>query len=583
MSPTGACRPAFDAAFCEFGLPLSIRSDNGPPFASVGAGGLSQLAVWWIKLGVKPERIEPGKPQQNGRLERLHRTLKAETANPPAATLAKQQRRFDDFRAIYNYERPHEALDFATPASLYRGSNRAYPRPLREPDYPDGAAVRRVRSNGVIKWAGDLVFVSETLIGEPVAVEETEEGEWLVRYAHVELGFIDPSAGCAGANCEASAHLWTCGQRGALPTGSTGPETTATTGHVSGQKVSTMYPVQSVNDHSGCTRSRSLEHRGQSAGAAGEDRSGRFRPHHARLPRLPSRRAAGLLHRTSADLRGGGRQAPEPRTRAPSQRAHRAHQPHQGAPARARDPRRQAACARLPRRLKDLRTGDGRTLPPRLAAEIAREHERLVVVDRQIAAIEAQSKAQCQRAAPGSSTAKIVQLAKLKGLGITDGRVLVKEVFYRRFDNRRQVGACVGLTGTPYDSGKEERDQGISKAGNRRARTAAIELAWRWTPWQPDSELTRWFKARVGDGKGRVRRIAIVALARKLMVALWRYLETGVVPTGAVLSPSSDRRAMPPADVTKDRRVTVLIQGLAPLSQMGPVSRGPRLRRCMKD
>jgi putative transposase len=101
--PDGAhVRPAFDAAFCEFGLPLSIRSDNGPPFASVGAGGLSQLAVWWIKLGVKPERIEPGKPQQNGRLERLHRTLKAETANPPAATLAEQQRRFDDFRAIYN-------------------------------------------------------------------------------------------------------------------------------------------------------------------------------------------------------------------------------------------------------------------------------------------------------------------------------------------------------------------------------------------------------------------------------------------------------------------------------------------------
>jgi putative transposase len=192
--PDGAhVRPEFEAAFCEFGLPLSIRSDNGPPFASVGAGGLSQLAVWWIKLGVKPERIEPGKPQQNGRLERLHRTLKAETANPAAATLAEQQRRFDDFRAVYNHERPHEALDFATPASLYGASERAYPRPLREPDYPHGAAVRRVRSNGEIKWAGGLVFVSEALIGEPVAVEETEEGEWLVRFAHVELGFIDPS------------------------------------------------------------------------------------------------------------------------------------------------------------------------------------------------------------------------------------------------------------------------------------------------------------------------------------------------------------------------------------------------------
>jgi transposase len=190
------------------------------------------------------------------------------------------------------------------------------------------------------------------------------------------------------------------------------------------------------------------------------------------------------------------------------------------------------------RRLETARTGDGRTLPPRLAAEIARERERLVVVDKQIAAIEAQNKAECQKAAPGSSTAKIVRLARFRGLGITDGRVLVKEVFYRRFANRRQVGACVGLTGTPYSSGEVERDQGISKAGNRRARTAAIELAWRWTRWQPDSELTRWFKARVGDGKGRVRRIAIVALARKLMVALWRYLETGVVPTGAVLSTS---------------------------------------------
>jgi transposase len=192
----------------------------------------------------------------------------------------------------------------------------------------------------------------------------------------------------------------------------------------------------------------------------------------------------------------------------------------------------------FPRRLEDARTGDGRALPPRLAAEIARERERLVVVDKQIAAIEADCKAECRKAAPGSSTAKIVLLARLKGLGITDGRVLVKEVFYRRFANRRQVGACVGLVGTPYSSGEQERDQGISKAGNRRARTAAIELAWRWTRWQPDSALTRWFKARVGDGKGRVRRIAIVALARKLMVALWRYLETGVVPDGAVLSPS---------------------------------------------
>ncbi len=186
-------RPVFDAAFCEFGLPLAIRSDNGPPFASVGAGGLSRLAGWWIKLGVRPERIEPGKPTQNGRHERMHRTLKADAADPPAATLAEQQRRFDEFRAVYNHERPHEALDFETPAALYRASDRAYPCALREPDYPDDCAVRRVRSNGVIKWAGDLIFVSEALVGEPVAIEETEAGELRVRYADVELEFLDKS------------------------------------------------------------------------------------------------------------------------------------------------------------------------------------------------------------------------------------------------------------------------------------------------------------------------------------------------------------------------------------------------------
>ena len=111
-------------------------------------------------------------------------------------------------------------------------------------------------------------------------------------------------------------------------------------------------------------------------------------------------------------------------------------------------------------------------------------------------------------------------------------------MFYRDFRNRRQVGSCVGLTDTPYDSGKSRKQQGISKAGNHRARTMALELAWLWQRHQPDSELSRWFRARVGDQKGRIRRIAIVALARKLMVALWRYVTTGVVPTGAVLRPS---------------------------------------------
>ena len=126
----------------------------------------------------------------------------------------------------------------------------------------------------------------------------------------------------------------------------------------------------------------------------------------------------------------------------------------------------------------------------------------------------------------------------LRSIGPVGGQTLVNEVYYRDFDNRRQVGSYFGLVGTPYDSGERSREQGISKAGNRRARRLAIELAWLWTVHQPDSALTRWFRERVRDIKGRIRRIAIVALARKLMVALWRYLKTGVVPTGAVLRPS---------------------------------------------
>ena len=185
-------RPIMEAAFCEFGLPNAIRSDNGPPFASPATGGLSQLSVWMIKLGVTCERIDLGKPQQNGRHERMHGTLQNETGNSPAATLAEQQRAFDRFREEFNVERPHEALDFRTPASLYRPSPRCYPCALREPSYGDDCAVRRVRSNGEIKWGGELIFVSRLLTGEPVAISETENGEWLVRFAEVTLGFIDP-------------------------------------------------------------------------------------------------------------------------------------------------------------------------------------------------------------------------------------------------------------------------------------------------------------------------------------------------------------------------------------------------------
>ncbi len=186
-------------------------------------------------------------------------------------------------------------------------------------------------------------------------------------------------------------------------------------------------------------------------------------------------------------------------------------------------------------RLAEARTGDGRALPPNLVAEITREHARLVQVGEQIAEVEGEMKAERAAAAPDSRAAKVNQLIDVKSIGPVGGETMINEAFWRDFKNRRQVGGYFGLAGTPFDSGQSSREQGISKAGNARARTLAIELAWLWRRHQPDSALTLWFNKRVGDQKGRVRRIAIVALARKLMVALWRYLTTGLVPEGAIV------------------------------------------------
>lgn len=184
------------------------------------------------------------------------------------------------------------------------------------------------------------------------------------------------------------------------------------------------------------------------------------------------------------------------------------------------------------------RCADGRPLPPLLVEEIKRELVRLKLLTQQIAELEAQARARiAQPQTDDVAAAKVIQLTRLKGIGEISAWPLVNEVFYRRFDNRRQVGGYFGLDGSPYNSGASRREQGISKAGNPRARTLAIELAWLWIRHQPDSDLSRWFLTRVGETKGRVRKIALVALARKLMVALWRYLETGVVPSGAALRP----------------------------------------------
>ena len=182
-----------------------------------------------------------------------------------------------------------------------------------------------------------------------------------------------------------------------------------------------------------------------------------------------------------------------------------------------------------------LRTGDGGTLPARLKAEIIRELHRLELVLKMVAEIEGERDAIVTEAAPRHLNAgKIKALANLRSIGPEFATTLVGEVFYRSFDNRRQIGSYVGLAPSPFSSGSTDRDQGISKAGNPKARSTMIELAWMWLRYQPDSTLSIAFRQRVGDRKGRVRRIAIVALARKLLVALWRYLETGLVPAGAV-------------------------------------------------
>ena len=177
----------FERAFREFGMPLRIRSDNGPPFASKALGGLSALSVWWIKLGILPERIEPGKPQQNGRHERMHRTMKAEATAPAQASMLEQQRVFDRFRGIYNDLRPHEALGQKTPASRYHPSPRPMPERLHSPEYPDTMKTRRIDPNGCLCFGGKPFTFSSVLAGELVGLELVEEDTWEVFYGPILL------------------------------------------------------------------------------------------------------------------------------------------------------------------------------------------------------------------------------------------------------------------------------------------------------------------------------------------------------------------------------------------------------------
>ena len=184
-------RAVVEEVFRKYGLPKAIRSDNGEPFVAVGApGGLSRLSAWWARLGIRLERIDPGKPQQNGRHERMHLTLKISTCSPPRRSLGYQQRAFDRFREMYNHERPHQALELATPASIYQPSPRRLPE-LVPPTYYPFSDCYRVKADGSIRWNKGRLFISSTLAGEVIGVNQLDSRYAQVAFASVLLGLID--------------------------------------------------------------------------------------------------------------------------------------------------------------------------------------------------------------------------------------------------------------------------------------------------------------------------------------------------------------------------------------------------------
>jgi putative transposase len=190
LSPLGGAeaKPVFTRVFNACGLPRRLRTDNGVPFATNTLARLSQLSAWWVRLGILPEGIEPGKPAQNGRHERMHRTLKAETTRPPGATLRAQQRKFNHCRDEFNHARPHEALDMRTPAVCYEPSPRQMPNKLPPLEYPDRFEVRDVSANGGIRWNSQWVNVSTTCAGDYVGLTESDDGIWNASFGPLKLG-----------------------------------------------------------------------------------------------------------------------------------------------------------------------------------------------------------------------------------------------------------------------------------------------------------------------------------------------------------------------------------------------------------
>jgi transposase InsO family protein len=247
-------RPVFEAAFRTYGLPSAIRCDNGTPFGSPGAGGLTRLSAWWLKLGIEPRFIHPASPQENGRHERMHRTLQEQTARPPAANASAQQARFDAFRRHYNEERPHEALGQLMPGELYTPSARAMPE-WAEPWYDEDHDIRRVNRNGEIKWRGERVFISEALSGELVGIVELETGDHLVRFCVLDIGLIDVHGRFSRFGPPRDDHREPLARygamEGALASGSLRTATPPAGTDPAARNLSTIIPVQNVDHQPG--------------------------------------------------------------------------------------------------------------------------------------------------------------------------------------------------------------------------------------------------------------------------------------------------------------------------------------------
>ena len=188
---TDAVKPWFEWVFRAYGLPEARRTDNGAPFASLAAGGLSQLSTWWVRLGIRPERIRPATPSENGRHERMHRSLKEAVINPAASSFAAQQRRFDGFVEEFNWQRSHEALGRLTPGRVHEVSPRPYPAKLPAIEYDRGVTVRQVRHNGELKWRGRLIYLSQVLAQEPIGLVACDNDCWEIRYSFHLLGFLN--------------------------------------------------------------------------------------------------------------------------------------------------------------------------------------------------------------------------------------------------------------------------------------------------------------------------------------------------------------------------------------------------------